>query len=260
MADAFKKVCKIHKNLPPGGILVFVTGRMEVNQLVGKLRKKFSEDIKNKKEGAKERSATLDKAAQEEHGESSGQEDAAQEGTDQIRKLSNVTFQLPHGAKYIQILIIPFYAVSTASPDKVSHNEDSEKVSESAAENEKATSSDKEDNAEEDQSAPTIDATRTTCAAGEEKGLDLESYSVCPLENGELEEKAEEQYLAEDQGDDEDANQEVRQMLFLNFPQKCITFVFQLFQLILFLNVPHIVFDIADSYPSGEFKIHLIQF
>lgn len=47
MADAFKKICKIHKNLPPGGILVFLTGRMEVNQMVAKLRRKFGEENKN---------------------------------------------------------------------------------------------------------------------------------------------------------------------------------------------------------------------
>jgi len=41
MDEAYKKVCKIHRQLPVGGILVFVTGQAEVNQLVNKLRKTF---------------------------------------------------------------------------------------------------------------------------------------------------------------------------------------------------------------------------
>lgn len=39
--EAFKKICKIHKKLPPGGILVFLTGQQEIKTLVGKLRKEF---------------------------------------------------------------------------------------------------------------------------------------------------------------------------------------------------------------------------
>ena len=48
MADAFKKVCKIHNTLPDGGILVFVTGQQEVNILVKKLRAKFPGKVHNK--------------------------------------------------------------------------------------------------------------------------------------------------------------------------------------------------------------------
>ena len=39
--EAFRKVCKIHKTLPEGGILVFVTGQDEVVRLVKKLRQTF---------------------------------------------------------------------------------------------------------------------------------------------------------------------------------------------------------------------------
>lgn len=39
--EAFKKVCKIHKEYPDGGILVFVTGRKEVNLLMTKLKRAF---------------------------------------------------------------------------------------------------------------------------------------------------------------------------------------------------------------------------
>ena len=39
--EAFKKVCRIHSSNPSGGILVFVTGRQEVNLLCKKLKEKF---------------------------------------------------------------------------------------------------------------------------------------------------------------------------------------------------------------------------
>ena len=39
--EAFRKVCKIHKTLPEGGILVFVTGQDEVVRLVKKLKQTF---------------------------------------------------------------------------------------------------------------------------------------------------------------------------------------------------------------------------
>lgn len=39
--EAYNKILKIHTKLPEGGILVFLTGQQEVNQLVRKLRKAF---------------------------------------------------------------------------------------------------------------------------------------------------------------------------------------------------------------------------
>ena len=42
--EAYKKVCKVHRQLPEGGILVFLTGQAEVNQLVRKLRQTFPGD------------------------------------------------------------------------------------------------------------------------------------------------------------------------------------------------------------------------
>ena len=41
LAEAYKKVCKIHSKLPRGGILVFVTGQAEVKYLVRKLKSAF---------------------------------------------------------------------------------------------------------------------------------------------------------------------------------------------------------------------------
>lgn len=50
--EAFRKVCKIHRTLPPGGILVFVTGQAEVHGLCKKLKRTFpynSEKTKSKR-------------------------------------------------------------------------------------------------------------------------------------------------------------------------------------------------------------------
>lgn len=39
--EAFRKTCKIHQRLPKGAILVFLTGKSEINDLVKRLRKEF---------------------------------------------------------------------------------------------------------------------------------------------------------------------------------------------------------------------------
>ncbi|MCJ8735079.1 hypothetical protein PDJAM_G00242710 [Pangasius djambal] len=41
VAEAFRKTCKIHRMLPPGGILVFLTGQAEVHSVCRRLRKAF---------------------------------------------------------------------------------------------------------------------------------------------------------------------------------------------------------------------------
>lgn len=46
---AQKKVCAIHRKLPPGGILVFLTGQREVEYLCRKLRRAFKPQ-KNKEQ------------------------------------------------------------------------------------------------------------------------------------------------------------------------------------------------------------------
>jgi ATP-dependent RNA helicase DHX37/DHR1 len=56
---AHKKVCQIHRNLPPGGVLVFLTGQREVEYLCRKLRqtfapKKAKQQWNNKKHNSKD--------------------------------------------------------------------------------------------------------------------------------------------------------------------------------------------------------------
>lgn len=41
LGEAYRKICKIHRRLPDGGILVFLTGQQEVNLLCAKLRRTF---------------------------------------------------------------------------------------------------------------------------------------------------------------------------------------------------------------------------
>ncbi|KAF3311037.1 putative ATP-dependent RNA helicase DHR1 [Orbilia oligospora] len=41
LEEAYKKVCKIHRRLPKGGILVFLTGKQDIYQLMQKLRRAF---------------------------------------------------------------------------------------------------------------------------------------------------------------------------------------------------------------------------
>ncbi|ESO08407.1 hypothetical protein HELRODRAFT_74874, partial [Helobdella robusta] len=45
--EAFRKVCKIHRKLPDGGILVFVTSQSEVHLLCSKLKKTFPKPVSN---------------------------------------------------------------------------------------------------------------------------------------------------------------------------------------------------------------------
>ena len=52
--EAFKKVCKIHTQSSPGGILVFVTGQQEINILCKKLRCKFSNFTAQKRKKIKD--------------------------------------------------------------------------------------------------------------------------------------------------------------------------------------------------------------
>ncbi|KAL2556665.1 RNA helicase family protein [Forsythia ovata] len=54
IGQAYKKVLSIHQRLPPGGILVFVTGQREVEYLCRKLRKASQEIVENALEGNEE--------------------------------------------------------------------------------------------------------------------------------------------------------------------------------------------------------------
>ncbi|XP_004517254.1 ATP-dependent RNA helicase DEAH13, partial [Cicer arietinum] len=59
VGTAYKKVLAIHKRLPPGGILVFLTGQREVEDLCRKLRKASKEFIMKKVKGSVESDGTV---------------------------------------------------------------------------------------------------------------------------------------------------------------------------------------------------------
>ena len=48
LGEAYRKVCKIHRQLGTGNILVFVTGQAEVHRLCRKLRKTFPSRLKTR--------------------------------------------------------------------------------------------------------------------------------------------------------------------------------------------------------------------
>lgn len=43
--EAYNSICKIHRNLPSGGVLVFLTGKKEINDLCRKLQQTFERDV-----------------------------------------------------------------------------------------------------------------------------------------------------------------------------------------------------------------------
>lgn len=54
--EVFRKTCKIHRRLPKGSILIFLTGKAEINDMVKRLRKEFPFSKDKKKQGDDEES------------------------------------------------------------------------------------------------------------------------------------------------------------------------------------------------------------
>lgn len=68
---AFRKTCKIHRTLQPGGILVFVTGQKEVFSLCRKLSKRFPALVGRNNSGGAVSSSTGASAAGDSEDQSS---------------------------------------------------------------------------------------------------------------------------------------------------------------------------------------------
>lgn len=62
--EVYRKTCKIHQRLPPGGILIFLTGQNEITGMVKRLRKAFPH--KNKNNNSKESDDVSVRALQKE--------------------------------------------------------------------------------------------------------------------------------------------------------------------------------------------------
>jgi ATP-dependent RNA helicase DHX37/DHR1 len=74
---AFRKVCAIHAKLPPGGILVFLTGQREVEHLAARLRKELAPKPPPRKKGDRKKEET---AAETTPADADAEEDADEDG------------------------------------------------------------------------------------------------------------------------------------------------------------------------------------
>eukprot|EP00039_Didymoeca_costata_P000667 m.46738 g.46738 ORF g.46738 m.46738 type:complete len:1156 (+) comp10401_c0_seq1:96-3563(+) len=53
VAEAFRKTCQIHEQLPSGGILVFMTGRWDITDLCTRLKQKYNSSVRKKSKNGK---------------------------------------------------------------------------------------------------------------------------------------------------------------------------------------------------------------
>lgn len=67
VGQAYKKVLSIHKKLPPGGILIFVTGQREVEYLCQKLRRASREMVANSSRRLSDTTAATEGNSSEDH-------------------------------------------------------------------------------------------------------------------------------------------------------------------------------------------------
>ncbi|KAJ1978627.1 putative ATP-dependent RNA helicase DHR1 [Dimargaris xerosporica] len=74
VAEAFKKVCKIHKRLPPGGILVFLSSQNEISQVCRKLRARFP-GVKKQARPTRAPNSAIHRSVASTHGDSNDQSD-----------------------------------------------------------------------------------------------------------------------------------------------------------------------------------------
>ncbi|EEB07951.1 ATP-dependent RNA helicase Dhr1 [Schizosaccharomyces japonicus yFS275] len=75
LEDAFNRVCKIHKTMPSGAILVFLTGQQEVEHLCKLLRKRFVKNAKDKERKIPIRAARNEVSLENEDIQSDGEDE-----------------------------------------------------------------------------------------------------------------------------------------------------------------------------------------
>eukprot|EP01129_Flabellula_baltica_P012811 TRINITY_DN5840_c0_g1_i1.p1 TRINITY_DN5840_c0_g1~~TRINITY_DN5840_c0_g1_i1.p1 ORF type:complete len:1194 (+),score=336.49 TRINITY_DN5840_c0_g1_i1:26-3607(+) len=112
---AFTKVCKIHTQLPPGGILVFLTGREEIDRLCRKLKAKFEGGIEHAKKAAPvEKKISLDKFSEN----SEMEVDNEKEKKDEEKTATEETneYEASHGHSQVKMKVLPLY--SMLDPDE----------------------------------------------------------------------------------------------------------------------------------------------
>lgn len=77
MGEAFKKVCKIHARLPPGGILVFLTGQNEIQALCKRLNKRWSPKALAQRKAARDQAMRAREGDDDDEGDDDEDEDQA---------------------------------------------------------------------------------------------------------------------------------------------------------------------------------------
>jgi ATP-dependent RNA helicase DHX37/DHR1 len=82
VSEAYKKVVKIHKKLPEGGILVFLTGQREIAQLCRQLKRTYSEGKKKERRAPQHRDGDAGALVQENRTQASGDDRILREHDD----------------------------------------------------------------------------------------------------------------------------------------------------------------------------------
>ena len=118
--EAFRKVCKIHRTLPQGGILVFLTGQAEVHGLCRKLKKTFPYDpkkIKSQKKMEKDEQSDDDDLDLDNYPVNPAFEDREAEDEDLGEGVEDEDFDLDDSAftslidKNLPMFVLPLYSL-----------------------------------------------------------------------------------------------------------------------------------------------------
>lgn len=84
--EAFRKVSQIHRRLPPGGVLVFLTGQNEIYDLINKLKRRFP-----MKKAASEESVTQERSTGKSKGKGKGKAGKDQDSNQHSKEVESAT-------------------------------------------------------------------------------------------------------------------------------------------------------------------------
>ena len=129
--EAFKMICKIHRKLPDGGVLVFLTGKREINYLCSKLTQEFEEhseekqQIKEKNEEMKvDESKAIEDQIADEESENNEEENISYKGAVILPLYSSLTqenqmkvFQTPPAGKRLIVIATNVAETSLTIPN-----------------------------------------------------------------------------------------------------------------------------------------------
>jgi len=118
LEETFKKVSRGHKKLPPGGMLVFLTGQNEINALAKRLKASFEATEPSTKSYSNIRISAADAPVEDEDGELGGRESAAryadgdEDSDDEIHGVDNdEEFNIGEDPpEMLKIHVLPLYS------------------------------------------------------------------------------------------------------------------------------------------------------